>query len=757
MIELVTRARMRRYGAALAAGTGAAGLQFLIERWLGPGFAFAMPFLGVLVAARYGGFGPAVLATAIGGAFLYLPLAPPVPPEAERFQEASDLILYFLVAFGIAVLGGEAFRQRVVAESKAEQSGLMSDLIIEAAPGALIIVDPAGHMVRVNNRSEKFFGYTRDEMVGQPVDMLVPEAARWRHANQRHSYAASPTTRQMAERTDLLGQRKDGSTFPVEIGLAPLQVGHDRLVVASVVDISWRKDLERSIAGTHESYRLLLDSLTEHAIYMLSPEGLIVNWNKGAERLTGYPAREVVGSHFERFFTEEDRRRNAPAIHLAMAVAKGRLEAEGQRLRRDGSVFQANAVIEPVRDPAGTVIGFVKVTRDVTARNNAEAEIRQSQKMLAVGQLTGGVAHDFNNILMVILGGIDELREGPGLTARMRESLDQIATAVDRAAELTRGLLAFSRKQPLRPQPTDINDLVVAIGGLLRRTLGERIELQSILADGLSLVEIDRTQLETALINLCVNARDAMPSGGRLLIETQNVALDEDYVAKRPDISPGAYVMLAVTDSGVGIPPEQVDKVFEPFFTTKEVGKGTGLGLSMVYGFVKQSNGHIRIYSELGRGTVVRMYLPAGAKVRPENGQTAAQVRAVPRGSQRILVVEDDAQVRRSVVGQLRGLGYEIVEAADGAAGLAACEASTKPYDLVLTDVVMPGAVGGEALAEEVRRRWPGTRILFMSGYTENALMYQGHLDAGVDLLTKPFRKDDLAEAIRRILSAPRS
>ncbi len=393
-----------------------------------------------------------------------------------------------------------------------------------------------------------------------------------------------------------------------------------------------------------------------------------------------------------------------------------------------------------------------RLTLELAERNRLEAQLVQSQKMEAVGQLTGGVAHDFNNILMIILSNIEALQEEENIDPKMMKRLDAIAKATDRATALTRSLLAFSRKLPLQPLPTDINDLVVAAGNLLRPTLGAHIEIDSMLADDPWIVNIDRQQFENALINLCINARDAMPSGGRLLIETSNVVLDDDYATKTADVTAGSYLMVAVTDTGAGIQPEVLGRVFEPFFTTKEVGKGTGLGLSMVHGFVKQSGGHIAVQSEFGTGTVIRMYLPRSAA--GHANETATPKPALPRGSERILVAEDDGQVRSAVVQQLQSLGYDVDQAADGASGVAAFECAKLPYDMLLTDVIMPGVLHGKALADAVVKRWPETCVLFMSGYSKATIIHDGRLDPGVHLLTKPFRKIDLAEATRRVLDS---
>jgi PAS domain S-box-containing protein len=439
--------------------------------------------------------------------------------------------------------------------------------------------------------------------------------------------------------------------------------------------------------------------------------------------------------------------------------------------KKDGSIIDVTVTLRPV-DLNGRP-GFLATAEDVTQRLAAEKarleadaareisdkgrlvaedQLRQSQKMEAVGQLTGGIAHDFNNILMVILANADELQEDKRLDPALAERIEPITAAVLRASSLTRQLLAFSRKLPLDPKHTDLNDLVSDTGKLLRRALGEQIEIDFVLPGGLWTINIDRTQLETALVNLCVNARDAMPGGGKLSIETRNVTLDQNAITQVADVAPGDYVMLSVTDTGSGMPPETVAKVFEPFFTTKEVGKGTGLGLSMVYGFVKQSHGHITVHSKVGRGTTFRLYLPRSDGVQEE--VAVRSTAALPRGHERILVVEDEPQVRASVVKQLQSLGYAVSEAVHGKAAIAVCEVARLPYDLLLTDVVMPGPMSGRALADEVLRRWPATKIVFVSGYAENAVLHDGHADEGVILLSKPFRKSDLARTVRLALDA---
>ena len=410
----------------------------------------------------------------------------------------------------------------------------------------------------------------------------------------------------------------------------------------------------------------------------------------------------------------------------------------GQRHRdRNGATIDVELAVRRIDYDGKPALLTVAVDvsdrlRAEVARRTAEEQLRHSQKLDVLGQLTGGIAHDFNNILMVIIANAEALAEKDALDADTRKGLDRISDSAQRAEDLTRQMLAFSRKQPLRARPTNVNDLVADTGKLLRRTLGGQIEIDSILPDDVWTVDIDRAQLETSLVNLCLNARDAMPDGGRVLIETQNVTIDAAHEAA-PEatfggVPPGAFVQITVSDTGRGILPADLDRIFEPFFTTKASGKGSGLGLSMVYGFIRQSNGHIAVTSDIDRGTTFRLWLPRFAGPLPEAGARAAT--PAVGGTERILVVEDNPQVRASVVGQLRSLGYAVSEADDGTAGIAAFEAAAQPYDLLLTDVVMPGPINGKALADAVAGRWPTSRIVFMSGYTDNVLGNQGGIDA---------------------------
>ncbi|MGY4601882.1 signal transduction histidine kinase/CheY-like chemotaxis protein [Bradyrhizobium sp. USDA 4474] len=394
---------------------------------------------------------------------------------------------------------------------------------------------------------------------------------------------------------------------------------------------------------------------------------------------------------------------------------------------------------------------FVQAQDELNSKAELERKLVQAQKMESVGQLTGGVAHDFNNMLTVILGTIEILKDGVAGNPELSAIAKMIDEAAKRGADLTHRLLAFSRLQPLQPRRTDVNALVIDVGRLLRPMLGDNVEIVSMLADDVWAALVDPSQLSNSLVNLAVNARDAMPAGGKLMLETENVQLDEDYASANGDVRPGPYVMIAVSDTGQGIPAAIRDKVFDPFFTTKHAGKGSGLGLSMVYGFVKQSNGHIKIYSEEGCGTTVRIYLPPAGE--HDEGQARAQpVTQVERGTETILVVEDEALVRDYVGAQLRSLGYTAILASNAAEALARIEHGDA-VDLLFTDVIMPGLMNGRHLADEAVRRRPGLKVLFSSGYTDNAIVHHGRLDPGVLLLAKPYLRSDLARMIRTALA----
>jgi PAS domain S-box-containing protein len=487
------------------------------------------------------------------------------------------------------------------------------------------------------------------------------------------------------------------------------------------------------------------------AFVQADQRGVIRDWNPQAEALFGWSRDEALGKNVFDLMGRPDGQgplKTALAAFLssgAEQIRQPRREATARR--RDGTEFTAELSVTALKTRDGFV--FNSFIRDLTDKIATEERIRQAEKMEAMGQLTGGIAHDFNNILTVITGTIeilaDAVKDDPQLAAITR----MIDEAASRGADLTQHLLAFARKQPLEPRETDINRLIIDTAKLLQRTLGEHVEIESVFEDETCPAVVDPNQLATALLNLALNARDAMPDGGKLVIETGLVVLDENYAKRNGDVRPGRYAMIGVSDTGTGIPAGIIDKVFDPFFTSKGPGKGTGLGLSMVYGFIKQSAGHVKIYSEEGHGTTVKMYLPpaSGASLTAESTLAPELV----GGHETILVVEDDKLVRDYVLTQLHSLGYVTLDAANASEALAMVK-SGAAFDLLFTDVIMPG-LNGRQLADEILKIRPGLKVLFTSGYTENAIIHHGRLDEGVLLLAKPYRKSDMAIMIRKALA----
>ena len=524
------------------------------------------------------------------------------------------------------------------------------------------------------------------------------------------------------------------------------------------VALGRRQAVDRPLDISERQFRILVESVTDYAIYLLDAKGHVVSWNTGAQRIKGYSADEILGQHFSRFYPENDRRNGLPQRALEAALRERKWEGEGWRVRKDGSQFWANAVIHPIRDEDGDLVGFAKVTRDITeqrkqqeAVEKAHAAVIQAQKMEAVGQLTGGIAHDFNNLITSIMGSIDLVERDGAITAEEPRRLLGIAKrAAERGASLTQRLLAFSRRQALDPRPTDVNRLVAGMSELLHRTLGEAISIETVLAAGIWRTLVDPNQLESALLNLAINARDAMPDGGKLTIETGNTYLDDDYAAMNAEVTAGQHVLIAVSDTGQGMPEAVMSRAFEPFYTTKSEGKGTGLGLSQVYGFVKQTGGHVKIYSEPRRGTTVKVYLPRRlVEVQIEEPPARPDFSMMGEG-QTILLVEDDQDVREYTRAALTSLGYRVLEAGDGISALRILEGSPD-VALLFTDVGLPG-MNGRRLAREAHDRLPNLKVLYTTGYARNAIVHHGLLDADVELLPKPFTVETLGRKIRQVL-----
>ena len=619
---------------------------------------------------------------------------------------------------------------------------------------AVFALSLAGVVATWNPGGERMQGYRSGEIIGQPLALLYPPEDRVSGAPEAALHVATETGRHVEEGWRM---RKDGTPFWANVAMTALRDSHNTLVGFGTVisDMSEKKAAHDAVLKSERSFRLLVQGVTDYAIFMLSPDGHITSWNAGARRIKGYAEDEIIGSHFSRFYTPEDVAAGVPFRGLETARRDGRFEAEGWRVRRDGSRFFAHVIIDAIYED-GELVGFAKVTRDITERRRASEQLEQTQrallqaqKMEALGKLTGGVAHDFNNVLQVLRGNLELLESRHGRDAWSAERLGNAIDAVDRGAKLAAQLLAFGRQQPLAPVVINPARQLRAMDDLLRRALGEAIEIESVVAGGLWNTAVDPHQFENVILNLAINARDAMPDGGKLTLELSNATLDDDYVVALPDVPAGQYVMLAVTDTGTGMAPEVMEQAFDPFFSTKREGEGTGLGLSMAYGFVKQSGGHIRLYSEVGEGTTVRVYLPrsTGTAVEPPR----AKAGGLKHGNETVLVVEDDAKVRETVVDLLSGLGYAVLKANNAEQALAVIESGVH-IDLLFTDVVMPGSVRSTEMVRRAVQTLPALKVLYTSGYTQNAIVHGGRLDPGVELLSKPYSRQQLAFKLRHVL-----
>ena len=622
---------------------------------------------------------------------------------------------------------------------------------------AIFMLDPEGRVVSWNPGAQRIKGYSSEEIIGQHFSRFYTDEDRAADIPKQALRTAVETGRFNAEGWRV---RNDGSHFWAMVVIDPIYDDGKLVGFAKITrDMTEQRTAQLAALESERRFRLLVEGVTDYAIYMLSPEGHVTNWNAGAERIKGYTQAEILGQHFSQFYMPEDVEAGAPAKTLDEARREGRYQAEGWRRRKDGSRFWASVVVDAIYDK-GQLIGFAKITRDLTERREAQMQLEesreqlfQSQKMEAIGHLTGGLAHDFNNLLTGIVGCLDLLRTrvAQGRIGELERYITAAQGAASRAGALTHRLLAFARRQTLDPKPTNANKLVADMEELVRRTVGPEIQLETVLAIGLWPTLCDSNQLENAILNLCINARDAMPDGGRLTIETANMWLD-DRAARERDMQPGQYVAISVSDTGTGMSPEVMARAFDPFFTTKPIGQGTGLGLSMIYGFARQSGGQVRIYSEVGEGTTVRIYLPRHRGAADEEQVQASLVEA-PRAEagETVLVVDDEPSVRMLVTEVLEELGYAAIEAADGVSGLKVLESDVR-IDLLITDVGLPGGVNGRQMADAARRTRPELRVLFITGYAENAAVGNGHLEPGMHVLTKPFAMETLASRISAII-----
>ncbi len=620
-------------------------------------------------------------------------------------------------------------------------------MLIEAVTDyAIYMLDPNGIVSSWNPGARRFKGYETSEIVGEHFSRFYTEADRATGLPQR---ALEVAAREGKFENEGWRVRKDGTHFWAYVIIDPIRNESGGIVGYAKItrDLTERRLAEQQLRQSEEQFRRLVHGVTDYAIYMLTPAGLVSSWNAGAQRIKGYEASEIIGQHFSRFYSEQDQRAGAPQAALETAVRDGRFEREGWRLRKDGSRFMANVVIDPIRADDGTLLGFAKITRDITERRKSEQALQetrealfQSQKMDAIGQLTGGVAHDFNNLLMAVMGSLELLRKRLPDDPRTIRLVDNAMHAAQRGAGLTQRMLAFARRQELNPVVLDVASLVRGMTDLLHSSLGATAQIRLDFASGLSKVLADPNQLELAILNLAVNARDAMPKGGAIVI-----AAREETVAGATDLKDGNYVCLSVTDNGFGMDEATRRRALEPFFTTKGIGKGTGLGLSMVHGMIQQSGGRFVLRSSEGEGTTVELWLPVAASG-ADHDQQRADTRPLngKDGPLRILAVDDDALVLLNTAAMLEDLGHTVLEATSGKSALEIIRRGDT-IDLVITDQAMPHMTGSD-LAAAIRLEKPDMPIILATGFAE----LPPGVDEGLPKLSKPFLQQQLADVIAK-------
>ena len=625
--------------------------------------------------------------------------------------------------------------------------------VVDTAVDGVILIDAGGTILMFNPACEKLFGYTTAEVMGRNVKLLMPPPYCDEHDKYLSNYHDTGSRKIIGIGREVVGQRKDGSVFPMDLSVGEAKQNGEIIFVGIIHDLTERKRAEQALRDSAARLRAVIDTAVDGVI-LIDSRGAIQKFNPACERLFGYRAEEVVGENVRLLMPPPYRDEHDEYLANYHRTGERKIIGIGREVlgqRKDGSIFPMDLSVGEAKQDGETV--FVGVIHDLTDRKRTEEQLAQAQKMEAIGQLSGGIAHDFNNLLTVIIGNADDLTEKLKARPDLQRLASEIAMAGGRGAELTQRLLAFSRRQTLRPVETNCNQLVESMRSLLRRTLREDIDISLQLDADLWSTFTDPGQLEAAILNLALNAQDAMPHGGCLSISTANIPLDLDYRDLHPEVLPGHYVMISITDDGTGMPPEVVERVFEPFFTTKEVGKGSGLGLSMVYGFVKQSNGHVGIYSEMGLGTTVRIYLPASGMTGVIATRTPPGEGVVAGRGETVLVVEDDSFVRTFALGTLEGLGYRVIAAADGREALARLAAEPN-IAVLFTDIVMPGGMNGWELARRAMDLKPGLKVLVTSGYALETLASRGLIAPEMTFLTKPYRKPELSRRLRETLES---
>jgi PAS domain S-box-containing protein len=622
-------------------------------------------------------------------------------------------------------------------------------LLIEAITDyAIYMLDPQGVVTSWNPGAERFKGYAAKEIIGQHFSRFYTDEDR---ASGLPVRALETAKREGKFEHEGWRVRKDGSRFWAYVVVDPIRAPTGEIVGYAKItrDLTERKAAEDTLRKSQEQFRLLVQGVSDYAIYMLDKNGHVTNWNSGAQRIKGYTPDEIIGRHFSHFYTEADRAAGIPTLALETAEREGRWEKEGWRVRKDGTTFWAHVVIDAVRDDAGELIGFAKITRDITERREAQQKLEgtreallQSQKMEAIGQLTGGIAHDFNNLLMAVLGSLELAKKRLPQDPKLQGLIENAVQGAQRGATLTKRMLAFARRQELNQESVNIPDLVRGMTDLLQRSLGPTVSIDTHFPLMIKDAFADPVQLEMAVLNLLLNARDAMPEGGRVSISAREETVGPGHLS---NLAPGSYIVFDVTDNGVGMDEKTLKQAVEPFFTTKGPGKGTGLGLPMVHGVAEQSGGRFLLRSKQGEGTTAELWLPIreGRATRKSTTQAKPQLANAP--ALVVLAVDDDPLVLTNTVAMLEDLGHTGIAARSGKEALELL-AKDSSIQVVITDQAMPNMTGLQ-LAESIRARWPDISIILASGYAE----ISGGADRGLPKLAKPFSQSALAAALQSL------
>lgn len=643
---------------------------------------------------------------------------------------------------GGVCVGSERLKGRVAGEVSDQLSRDPFKLLVQSIVDyAIYLLDPTGKVTSWNAGAERIKGFQADEIVGRHFSTFYTEEDRKAGVPQKVLETARREGKFVGEGWRV---RKDGTRFWASVVVDRINGDDGELIGFAKItrDMTETRDAQQALLEAERRFRILVQGVTDYAIYMLDPEGRVTNWNSGAERIKGYSPDDIIGEHFSRFYTPEDFDAGVPQRALATARETGRYEAEGWRVRKDGSRFWASVVIDAIHDERGELIGFAKITRDMSEKREARRRLEESreqlfraQKMEALGQLTGGLAHDFNNLLTAILGACELALRNIDNPDKLRRMLDGVRNSAQRGAGLTKQLLAFARAQPLEIRQIDLKSFFAEVATLIRPSLRSNIEVVTEISDLLWPVDADAGALELALLNLAFNARDAMPDGGSLKISAHNVVLDGE-----PDGLRGEHVALTVSDTGHGMSRDVMDRIFEPFFTTKGFGEGTGLGLSQVFGFAKQLGGALTVESRPGEGASFTLFIPAS------HGATADDARMNGKALGRVLIVEDDMLVAELAAGMLAELGFECTITHSAKEALERLAGGEKPK-LIFSDVIMPGGISGIELARKVRDRFPELPILLTTGYSEQVAGSHGF-----PVLQKPYEMESLAGALGNVL-----